>query len=318
MKLEFSLLVVDDAPENIGSAIDILRDHLKEKGFTLIHREVTDFSKENLRGIMRMEGRNYDLVMVDYNLGQEKTNGAEIARQLRSGLSYTDMVFYSSISEPELLGKLARLEVPGVFAAERGVLDSALTGLADTVIGKAVDLNHMRGIAMAEVAEMDLLMVETLGRVFQSTENRVNEVRIRTIKKLREGIKENEKLLEKTYENLGLGGVVANSLLFSSTSKYRTLKRIAKCLSEKPIEALLELEFYETDVIQKRNMLAHVKESSREDGSTILRSIGGDGREVVIDDDWMTNFRRKLMQCGKALIEVCNALDSQFGTTDTG
>ena len=35
MKLEFSLLVVDDQPENINQAIQDLEEHLETKGFSL-------------------------------------------------------------------------------------------------------------------------------------------------------------------------------------------------------------------------------------------------------------------------------------------
>ena len=61
------------------------------------------------------------------------------------------MVFYSSAPLSELLAELAGHQVAGVFVANRQTIGEALIGLADTVIGKAVDLSHMRGIAMAEV-----------------------------------------------------------------------------------------------------------------------------------------------------------------------
>ena len=35
MKLEFSLLVVDDQPENINQAIQDLEEHLETKGFSM-------------------------------------------------------------------------------------------------------------------------------------------------------------------------------------------------------------------------------------------------------------------------------------------
>ena len=170
MKLEFRLLVVDNAPDNIiEGAVGILSDHLELKGFSLNKRFVNDFSEAEFRGLARLEGKDYDLVMVDYRLELDDMDGADVARQLRLGLRYTDMVFYSSAPPAELRDKLAKASVSGVFVETRDNLSDALTGLADTVIGKAVDLNHMRGIAMAEVAEMDVLMEETLGRAFQPT-----------------------------------------------------------------------------------------------------------------------------------------------------
>ena len=69
MKLEFRLLVVDDAPDNIiDGAVGILSDHLELKGFSLNKRFVNDFSEAEFRGLARLEGKDYDLVMVDYRL----------------------------------------------------------------------------------------------------------------------------------------------------------------------------------------------------------------------------------------------------------
>ena len=313
MKLEFSLLIVDDDADSIEQAISILREHLETKGFTLADRYEEEFSEEHLRDLALSRGRNYDLVVIDYNLGQEDTDGAEVAYRLRRDLPYTDMVFYSSDSDVELLGKLAANKVSGVFVARRDNLDEALTGLADTVIGKAVDLNHMRGIAMAEVAEMDVLMEETLRRVFRSTNELVVDAGERTIGKLREGIEKDMKRLEKIHKEDGLPGVVSNGRLFSFANKYWAIRRTAKCLPEKPSEAMSVLESYEDEIIRKRNMLAHVKEESTEDGETILRSIKGN---VVIDDNWMIEFRQNLRTQRSALTVVCEVIDDHFGITE--
>lgn len=310
MKLEFRLLVVDNAPDNIiEGAVGILSDHLELKGFSLNKRFVNDFSEAEFRGLARLEGKDYDLVMVDYRLELDDMDGADVARQLRLGLRYTDMVFYSSAPPAELRDKLAKASVSGVFVETRDNLSDALTGLADTVIGKAVDLNHMRGIAMAEVAEMDVLMEETLGRAFQPTGEHFVAAAGRTTDKLRESMQGNLTQLNQCLEEGSLADVVSDSRLFSSAHKYRAVRRVANSLSEKPIEELNVLKSYQADIIDNRNMLAHVKEDSTEDGETILRSIKGN---VIIDDDWMTDFRMKLKEYRTALTTICEAIISQI------
>ena len=317
MNLEFSLLVVDDAPDSIREAIGILADNLEAKGFTLDLHAPDDFSERGLRKLARLKGKDYDLVMVDYNLGQDETDGAIAAHRLRLDLPYTDMVFYSSDPELNLYEKLAEQEVVGVFIARREDLGDTLTGVADTVIGKAVDLNHMRGIAMAEVAEMDVSMEETLERAFRYAGDRcIENATNRTIKRLRESIQKDAGLLEDCFEEDGLPGVVRNSRLFSFADKYQAVRRVVRCLPEKPSEALDVLSSYENEVIQNRNMLAHVKEESTADGRTILRSIKDDGGVVIIDDGWMTDFRLKLKTHRSALAIVCEALDKHFGSVE--
>ena len=318
MKLEFSLLIIDDAPDSITQAVQVLEDHLESKGFSLRKQEETNFSDENLRHLARVEGRNYDLVVIDYDLGKQKTDGADIASRLRRSLKYTDMIFYSSISTPaELNRKLIDQEVSGVFAESRSNLDIALTGLANTVIGKAVDLNHMRGIAMAEVSEMDFLMEKTLQYVFESENSDVAFVRKRTVQRLKESLEEGSKFLDGICKKEEIISLVGDSRIFSSANKFHAIQRMSKKLSEAPHNSLEKLNSYQIDIIENRNMLAHVKEEI-ENGKTVLRSVGRDGKSVLIDDDWMAGFRRKLKAHRFALTTVCEALKSQFGIPETG
>lgn len=313
MKLEFSLLVVDDSPDNVEQAIGILDDHLITKGFSLSKEIVTDFSEKYLKKLARTQGRNFDLVMVDYNLGQEELDGANAAHQLRQQLPYVDMVFYSSISVSELIEHLAPHEVSGVFTERREDLGHALVGLADTVIGKAVDLNHMRGIAMAKVAEMDVLMERTLIKVFQVDNEKIHAAKEKTIQKLRKDMDDNVDLLEELLGNGGLKTIVGNSRLFSLANKYQAIRRIAKCLPGERPEELQVLNSYDSEIIGNRNMLAHVNEESTENGVTILRSGGNNGNEEIIDEKWMENFRLKLQKHMAALNVICSCLDDQFG-----
>ena len=313
MKLEFRLLVVDDVPDNIDSAVGILDDYLETKSFTLNSRVAEDLSEEGLRGLARDEGKNYDLVMIDYDLGRDATNGARAANRLRYDLPYTDIVFYSSNSEANLLGELAEQAVSGVFVARREDLDTALIGIADTVIGKAVDLSHMRGIAMAEVAEMDVLMQDTVAQAFRYVGNQcLDKAARRTRKRLRESITEHSRSFNQRLKEDGLPIIVGDSRLFSSMHKFHAVKRIASCLPEPPYEALQALDNYEADVIHKRNMLAHVKEVTSDDGNAVLHSIVND-QDEVIDEVWMTGFRQTLRTHKAALDVVCSAIDNQFG-----
>ena len=314
MKLGFRLLVVDDYPDGIGQAIESLNEYLETEGFSLDYETQTDFSEEGLSDLTKLDSKNYDLVMVDYNLGQPDINGAGAAGELRRKLPYTDMIFYSSISERELLGILAEHFVPGVFVAMRDNLDEALTGLADTIIGKAVDLNHTRGIAMAEVAEMDVLMEDTLVHAFRHADSgAVEAAKTRTIERLCERAEKDATLLQRRLDEGNLLDVVRDSRLFTSAHKYQAIRRVAKDLPKKPSQALTALQSYETDIIGNRNMLAHVKEDSTEDGKTILRSIRGN---VIIDDDWMKDFRMKLKEHRTALTTICEAISSQIDAAE--
>ena len=235
MKLEFSVLIIDDSPDSIEQATHRLGEYLQSKGFILRLHAPSDFSKQSLRNLARAQGKDYDLVIVDYNLGRADTDGATVARRLRQALQYTDMVFYSSDAQLDLHSQLAKHEVSGVFVARRDDLDAALVGLTNTVIGKAIDLNHMRGIAIAEVAEMDVLMQETLERVFLSAGDQcVDDASNRTMVKLRANARGDCEQLESKFGEGGLSCVVNDGRLFSSSQKYQAVRRIAKCPKNPP------------------------------------------------------------------------------------
>ena len=317
MKLEFVLLVVDDAPDNVEQAILILKDHLSAQGFHLKQEIAEDLSEQGLGNLADSQGRNYDLVMIDFDLELGERNGALVARQLRQKLSYVDMVFYSSMSVSDLLLHLAEQKVSGVFAESRVNLGDTLKGLADTVIRKAVDLNHMRGIAMAEVAEMDVLMTQTLVRVFHSNNEQIGAAMEKTIERLREGIENNSLRLQNHLDNGGLPAVVDDSLLFSLANKYQAIRRVAKCLSSELRLELKVVKSYEEDIIRNRNMLAHVREDTGENGQTILRTVGRNQSEVIINETWMSDFRQKLLRHRAALVVICEALDRRFGGAES-
>ena len=317
MKLEFRLLIVDDAPDSIRESIDSLGEHLESKGFSLNRCIPGNLSSKELRNLARAEGRNYDLVIVDYNLGQSDTDGADVAARLRRELQYTDMVFYSSDPALNLHEKLAEKEVAGVFVARRDELSTSLIGLADTVIGKTLDLNHMRGIAMAEVAGMDVLMEETLERAFRSTGYQFVATADATIKKLRKRMQTDFKKLEQRLNKEDLPSMVSNSRLFSSTHKYRAITRVAaECLPEQLPEELEVLQSYEADIIKNRNMLAHAKEDTTATGEIILRSIKSSSVDAIIDDSWMANFRKMLKEHRTALTIVCKAISEQISVAE--
>ena len=311
MNLEFQLLIVDDNPNAITNATGLLKDHLEAKGFMLKCHTPSDVSRKALKALATRQGADFDLVAIDYNLGRSDTDGATTAAQLRRQMPYTDMVFYSSDPQINLTGKLAEAKVTSVFIADRLQLDEALIGLADTVIGKAVDLNHMRGIAIAEVAEMDVLMEEVVERAFSSADPELVAKARESLSKL---LKEAEKRLgdlRKLVEAGEVIEVVTNGLLFSSMERYKAIARVAACLDPRPAEEIDVLKDFNVAVLGNRNTLAHAKAETAADGTVTLRAIKRGKAPIVIDDAWMVSFRSGLHRHRAALATVCDAIDAR-------
>ena len=315
MKLDFRVLVVDDdAKRSVGSALESLRDWLEERGFSLECCTPDDPSRSGLRDVVKQEGRQFDVVMVDYDLQRPET-GVAVVAWLRRQLRYTEMVFYSGLSTRELYNKLIEEEVEGVFVAQRGELDEVLRELADIVVGKAVDLNHTRGIAMAEVAEHEMLMLETLDFAFgQSDVPRIEAIAERTATRLVESKKELAERVEAAVRQQGLGDVIHDGRMFTAVDKARAIQRLLGMVGEDVGRAKEVFDKYEAEVLGRRNVLAHVKEGIGPDGEVVLRARSGRGEdEIGVDQDWMKECRKTLRTHREALERLCRAVRDSVG-----
>jgi CheY-like chemotaxis protein len=307
MKLEFSLLVIDDDANDLAqNALGELEEFLGERGFSLKRNVPADISSDAIEALAQLGGAEFDLVIIDYMLGANAPDGSAAAKTFRRLMPYTDIIFYSSSPSGELLRKLAEQEVAGVFVANRtDNLGETLVGIAQTIIGKAVDLTHMRGIALAEVADMDVMLEAVLTRAFSSTNAVITPAATRTLSKLVEGGKERVQALEKHQAANDILAVVKSSMMFTLADKYRSLTRVTNALGL--ANQLNNLN--SQNIIDKRNLLAHAQEATGQNGTPTLTSIK-DGNEIEIDDAWMTVLRTELREHRIVLSRVCALIDA--------
>lgn len=307
MKLEFSLLIIDDDATDLAkNALGELEEYLNEKGFSLRRSVPTDISEAAIEALAQSGGAEFDLVIIDYMLGANAPDGSVAAATFRRLMPYTDIIFYSSSPPGDLLRRLAEESVAGVFVANRNDnLGETLVGIAQTIIGKAVDLTHMRGIALAEVADMDVVLEDVLVRAFSSAHAAIPATATRTLSRLVDGGKKRVEKLEGYEAGNEILTVVQSNLMFTLADKYRALSRVAKALGFEEQFGKLN----EQNIIDKRNLLAHAREGAGQNGTPTLKSIK-DGAEIEIDDAWMTVLRTELRDHRSALSDVCAAVDA--------
>lgn len=309
MRLTFRLLVVDD--EQLRSeAEEGLDEYLRGEGFHLEVIRPDDLSEKSLRGLAEREGREFDLVMVDYRL-EEAHSGTQVLRWFRNEMKYTEMVFYTSHSAETLYEEMAREWIDGVFVADRKNLDEVLQGVAGIVIGKAVDLNHMRGIVMAEVAEIETRMQAAVGNALGNEGSRA--IIVSVVRKLVAGRMKRSREVEESLKNGRVEGIVTDPHFFTAQWKWRAVNALAKRVGAKPAEVEMVAR-YDQEILGKRNRLAHVREEVGADGGVRLRSTAGaDGVGEEIGEDWMKDLRRQLAQHRTAIEAVCERIESDFG-----
>lgn len=314
MRLDFRLLVIDDQPGEIEDAIEMLRMSLEDKGFRLEVEIAKDISVNGIDAYCKAEGRNIDLAIVDYRLGEEDIDGALAARTVRRRLKYTDIIFYSTSPKEELAAKMAEHHVDGVFLGSRGNdFDEVLRGVAETIVGKAVDLNHMRGIAIAEAAEMDLLMEAILAGAYGSGNAAFVAKGRERLATLFQNEKENLVKLEKRLRDANPSEIVLDNAIFGSTYKWQAVYKLAEMTLGKSDNLCQVFASYERDVIARRNLLAHARADVDDGVTASLRAIRPGRPDEIIDEAWMVGFRSQLTRQRDALNAIAAAVANRAG-----
>ncbi|MBV1775076.1 response regulator [Burkholderiaceae bacterium DAT-1] len=305
MKLEYKILWFEDQPHNVSGAADGLRDRLSRMGFKLSIEWVENVGDVGSFIAQLRQKDDFDLVLMDWNLGENRENGAILAKRVRSN-THTEIVFYSSATPKELRKAIYEQDIDGVYCTRRDNLTAEAMAVINTTVKKVLDLNHMRGLVMATVSDFDNLIDECIRlRYCQLGEEGklelLNHIRGKIISVCNSNAKQVEKLEEKnSIEEL------TEHRAFSSSLKYQVLSSLlGKKAEDRTIRALLAtLGKYDNEVIDPRNALAHARPV--EQGGKITFK----GRSIEFDDEAFRKLRQDLLAHGDALNDIKDAIDS--------
>lgn len=294
MNLAYKILWFEDDSDWYDSIIEDVREVVDEFGFyfTSPQREINDSNFSSIKF------DDYDLILMDFNLHNDPKGDAIIER-LRQLEIYTDVIFYSSSGESFVRDKMKEKGVDGVYCVSRDVISfiPKVRKIIQTTIKKVQDINNMRGLVMAEVAELDTKMVDILNLYFSKLE--INDKEAFLIDRKSKLINSLSQIIKK------LDDINDNDLFnhrdFSSSHKWRSIKHIASQLNNNEIFELLSK--FEEEILTKRNKLAHVKEVVNNDGSRSLQA--GD---FIFNDDICKSIRKDLLNHSKNLDKLSGLL----------
>lgn len=255
MRLDYSILWIEDNSEFIESICDDIGEHIKECGFVphiKIYNSIDD------KDLAALNGKEYDLMLIDYQLasvgGEFIDNGKDVIRKIRERKVYTNILFYSS--DYKKIKDMVGLD--GVFIRNRDILSleqiSELYGIIDFLMEGGIDINVMRGIVMSEVAEIDMIIWNIIKKMD------CEEEREKLCSFVKERIADRSKGLAKKsadelWENIEKKG----------TRYFPTMDRC-----DYLFKRMLNKENYEkihgdiVELIRVRNQLAHTREVSFE------------------------------------------------------
>ena len=291
MNLKYNILWFENDEDWYESIVDSIREIIEDElGFKMN----TPLLKKNGDELERINFSDYDLILMDLNLDKSPT-GDKLKKKIRDFEVFTNIVFYSSEGISKVSEKIKELELEGVYFSSRdgNSFVKKVEKIIFSTIKKVQDINNMRGLVMAEVAELDLKMAELLKSYACSLQAEQKQQFIDNRKKsVLVSLNDMITKFERIYDDSIFG-----HRDFNTNHKWRSIKKIAKEIVDE--EIIQKLEDYEKEIILKRNKLAHVKEVLEENGQRTL----ADG-DFIFNDDTCRLIRKDLQKHSENLDKI--------------
>jgi vacuolar-type H+-ATPase subunit I/STV1 len=245
MKLVYKILWIDNEDSIYKNHQDTIKEHLENLGFEPQIKKLQDFQSFESANLAL---DSYDLFLLDYKL-KNGENGNKIVQEIREKHSvYTEIIFYSGVAE-QARKQIFDDKLNGVYITSRDYeeFEDDVLGIIDVTIKKTQDINNLRGLIMAEVAELDRLKEKIIIKATVITEEfDTKKYILKTLKKsYDDNLKQVEKYKEDSIET------ILDKLYVDSDKKARTINKI---------NGSFDAKIYRNIILEKRNKFAHIEE----------------------------------------------------------
>lgn len=292
------------------------------KSFDLI--PVIDYKKIPEIDIEDIQNKNYDLILVDYNLtnGKEGINGDKVIEHIRSGQIYTDVIFYSESAK--LREVFTKNELEGVFITRRDK-PQFIQKIKDIVyknLRRSLNPVNLRGIVMDNTSEFDNEMKEIILRAWELLSEENKKGIDKYIKKDILGL--SIKGTNRTYETYikNEEPIICEILednIFDSNKKSRLLNKIMDldvdyCKELKETFNKLSksddnfYKDYDDKIMKYRNALAHSKKSENE--NDIYLGKHGD-EDIIFNKELCKQIRKNLIKYSSIFNELYKSIEDK-------
>lgn len=300
MKLNYQILWIDDSETFFKNHENVIIDHLNEKGIKCEIIKCTSVSDFNNKQGNTEHQKKYDLFLIDLNLDHGNT-GDEVIEKIRKN-TLVDVIFYSTHLK-DVRKKINEKNIEGVYATSRDKDDfeEKVLEVIDVTIKKVQDVNNLRGLIIAEVAELDRMKKDIIKQFAQKNPDHNNlkkYIRDKVFGDFSDNIRKFDYLSKDdgSYKNIDIDALI-DSLIYDSYKKARTVSKINQDLI---------LETYHQEIIKKRNVLAHEKEKKREDGTLFLSYP--DGEELNFSEENCIQIRKDIHRYKEILKQITTQL----------
>ena len=283
MNLSFSVLWFDDRREYLDSIDqDALGDTIMGWGF----RPYIQLVDEPAEFLAHKPFDKFDLIVVDYNLGDNQ-HGQDFIQEIREHNVLTEVIFYSANPAKELWDAIRAKELEGVYVSGRDQVISKVERVGRQSLHKVLDLNNVRGIIMAELADLDAQLDVLFTAGWQSLPDPGRAyISQRFVKAIREQAADQAAKVDRCEAEPSSEGLIA---LSDSSKRWDNLCRLQKKHEQ---FAGVVLPPFAAEILKPRNFLAHGV--PREEGTDLIFSFGG--KEYVYNEEVGVALRQTIMK----------------------
>jgi CheY-like chemotaxis protein len=323
MNSRYKILWIDDDNEWVDSnefAEKKLLAEISSEGFVpIIERRTSDrhVAKE-------VRSTDADLLLIDFNLSREDgVSGSELLARIKDQALHMEIIFYSQNPMATLFQEIATKRLEGVYVSPRNTLFNKAKQVFDFSVRKVLDLENMRGIIVAGVAEID----QTLTALISQKHLKLDEVKqielrgkiVRTLlpnaKKLAEhrvgATNEMIEALESALQSLSALkpdsiDPLLDSIAFASMNRLEIVRSLCKDFaylsayksSIKDVKSLLHW----------RNALAH---QLPEEGADLNRRFRVNGRDELFSREKARELRLKVISDRALLKDILEKIQNR-------
>ncbi len=184
MKLDYSVLWIEDQLKGIKNFKTRLRIKFKKSGFNFHVHEMDSISSDEIKelGQTLSTYNPYDLIFFDFDLG-ESGSGVDLARELRRHI-FTDMIFYTGNSNDKLREELFKQRIDGVFIVNRGDFVNKSWEIIEDQIKKFCDINSIRGVILDEMSKIDIRMRQIFSNKYNDMDDQDKNDHLKSMKRI--------------------------------------------------------------------------------------------------------------------------------------
>jgi len=257
MRLKYNILWFENDADFIESARLGIEDFLEDLGFSL---EIMSFPGSTFQEAV-VNNEKWNLILMDYDLGEEKT-GDGVIETIRTLHIPTEVIFYSSIIG-NVENVVNKKSFEGIYWCDRDKeFDDKVRTIIELTLRKVMDVTNMRGLVMAECADIDQKMDDILAYCH---DNKDADGQLKFRSELIEVIKNSCSACSKRIGSLDPEKcdieTFQDTRVFTSFHKVKAVQDVTRPYKKTDPIKELRAKFNDDikDVIEIRNNLAHVQ-----------------------------------------------------------